>query len=207
MKSFAVIAFLASIIVPHHVALAADSVSAGIGANVWPRTSNSDELEASSTPGPALMLAIGKHASPKVAHEVEFSYRRNDVHGINVGGVYEDRRSGDGNRIHGISVHANIKGTVFKLGPFSAYALAGVGVTHVTVRNEYTDSGNEINDSDAAPSAQIGAGIAYAFYRDLILSIDYRHMRPVDMSISWDGNALETNYDARSIYISAKIMH
>lgn len=191
-------AFAIAICMPS-VSVAADYVTVGLGASVWPRTSNSDELEASAAPGPALSVIAGWGASDAISRELSVSYRRNDVHGINVG---DEHLSGDGNRLHALSVHYGARADVYRNGQTAAFVRGGIGATYIAVRYEYEDSGRRISDSDLAPSAILGTGIEYHMHGGRTIGIGYEYLRPMAMQIGWEGHNLKSNYDTHNVYMS-----
>ena len=180
-------------------------VELGVGGNGWPRTSNADEFEAAANPGATALIAIGQTHGDRLRSEVEFTYRRNDAHGINPDGLGGLRTSADGNRVHGKSLHANVEYDFAQRGAWSLYGLAGIGVTWIDVAYEYHDSGNRIDDSDWAPSVQVGSGVRYAFDSDLAFDFGLRYMRPANMQIEWESHDLRTDYDALTASVGGRV--
>lgn len=171
----------------------------GGGVNIWPRNSNDEELESRLPDGYVGYVAVGRHLTDNTRVGLEYAYRRNDVHGINPTGRSGPRLSGDGNRIHGHSIHGNVAYSFDEFHGFEPYVLFGLGVTHVRVSYDYDDSGREIDDSAWAASGQLGIGTRYNINERFALDLGYRYMRALQMEIEWEGNDLELNYDNHSL--------
>lgn len=203
------LSLIAIILAPSLVIGGPDYTVVDVGASKWPRTSNGDQFEAASTPGAFLSIRAGERKSPRWATEIDFSYRRNDAHGVNPNGLGLDKSSADGTRVHGLSLHANAVYSAIQRHGMSADAFVGVGVTSLVIRHEYTQEwvGTRINETVYAPSAQMGIEAGYMITPTTRLGVGYRYLRPMDMSVGWNGYDLNTNYDAHTLYIGVTSMH
>ncbi len=171
-------------------------ISAGAGANLWAKTSNEDELEAGSEPGVLMYVAAGQLMEQGYRAELELSYRRNNVHGINdpANGLVS---SGDGNVITGLGAFINLSYDLTSTRFFKPYVMSGVGLLHLTVEE---DNGAEtpLDDSAMTYGLQVGAGVRFKLRDHLRGNIGFRHM----FTGATELDGLKTEFDTSTITFS-----
>lgn len=174
-------------------------VSVHGGASVWDCTSNSCEIEANRPGGYRVQVALGRHVTDRWAVEVEASWQRHDIHGINPG----DGRtlSGDGNELHAGSLMGNALLSLPEISVIEPYVMAGAGIT----RRSIDGGGKRPLDGDAwTVSGQIGAGARYALTDALSLDARYVYWRALGTDIDAPaglGNGLDLDHWSHSVMI------
>lgn len=168
----------------------------GGGANFWWNTHNTDELEGGSEPGYLAYFAIGRAYDKGYRAEIELSYRRNNVHGIN-DPDNDFKSTGDGNIISGIGLFVNIAYDFSAGNYFTPYLMAGPGMLYLSAKDD-DGAENPLNDETMTYGLQVGGGLRFLIKDNVLGGIGLRHM----FTLSTDLDGLNTEYDTTALVIS-----
>lgn len=174
-------------------AVAQDYIALGGGASFWNQTHNSDELEGGSEAGYLVSLAWGREYENSYRAELEFSFRQNNVHGINDPDNGK-KSTGDGNILQGAALFVNAAYD-FRAGKsIRPYIMAGPGVIYLKVSDD-DDPETPLDDSSTTYAFQIGLGARFDVTENLRGDIGIGQM----ITATTDLENLHTNYDTTTI--------
>ena len=174
-------------------AVAQDYIALGGGASFWNQTHNSDELEGGSEAGYLVSLAWGREYENLYRAELEFSFRQNNVHGINDPDNGK-KATGDGNILQGAALFVNAAYD-FRAGKsIRPYIMAGPGVIYLKVSDD-DDPETPLDDSSTTYAFQIGLGARFDVTENLRGDIGIGQM----ITATTDLENLHTNYDTTTV--------
>ena len=174
-------------------AVAQDYIALGGGASFWNQTHNSDELEGGSEAGYLVSLAWGREYENSYRAELEFSFRQNNVHGINDPDNGK-KSTGDGNILQGAALFVNAAYD-FRAGKsIRPYIMAGPGVIYLKVSDD-DDPETPLDDSSTTYAFQIGLGARFDVTENLRGDIGIGQM----ITATTDLENLHANYDTTTI--------
>jgi len=140
-----------------------------------------------------------------IRFEGEVTYRKNDINNLTTGSSAFPEVSGD---FTAWSFMANwywdFLNEVLGEAPFSAYLLAGIGVTNIEV-NASSAAEISIGSDDTAFAAQMGGGIGYAVTDKITIDLSYRFFFAENFEVEdTSKRKVELQYPSHNIFIGIR---
>ena len=153
-------------------------------ASFWPDTSNQDDVEASSGPGPCWGITYGK-ATTFGRMEFSIEQRKNELHNLN-GKNY--KIIVDGEELYVTSFIFSIVPEIKLSDRINAFAGFGVGVTYMDV----------LGNSEFLPSGKLKAGLDFSISPHSSIEIGYQYLYTMPVTV----NDLELAYDSHGPFVA-----